>query len=186
MTRRQVVTPGDAATHAEPERRRAAAARFGVLLRRAMTRRAMTGVTLGSMTGISAPDISEARHGGSLPSLPRAGLLADALDWPGLVELMVELRTSACTVCGATFVDGTNALRQLYCTPACGITIQNRKRRDSRGDAGILERNRLATLQQAVAAYCRGCEPAGLCRDAECPLRPVSPLPLADRRVRVA
>lgn len=31
----------------------------------------------------------------------------------------------------------------------------------------------------AVAAMCAACEPAGRCRDADCPLRPVSPLRLA-------
>lgn len=170
----------------QPGRRRAAAARFGAELRRAMLRRGMTGVTLSRMTGITAPDISEARHGRGLPSLARAGLLADALDWPGLVELMVELRTSACAICGAPFVDPSSTLKQRYCSDACADTAQSRRGRGSRSDAGIVERHRLRDHQQAVAAYCAGCEPQGLCRDAACPLRPVSPLPLASARVRVA
>lgn len=33
-------------------------------------------------------------------------------------------------------------------------------------------------VRAAVDAMCRGCEPAGICRSVECPLRPVSPLPL--------
>jgi transcriptional regulator with XRE-family HTH domain len=34
----------------------------------------------------------------------------------------------------------------------------------------------------AVEAFCNGCEPDGICRDAECPLRPVSPLPVSAPR----
>lgn len=33
-------------------------------------------------------------------------------------------------------------------------------------------------LRQAVLAMCRSCEPDGVCMQADCPLRPVSPLPL--------
>lgn len=36
----------------------------------------------------------------------------------------------------------------------------------------------LASHQASVEAMCRGCEPEGRCRTAECALRPVSPLPL--------
>lgn len=38
----------------------------------------------------------------------------------------------------------------------------------------------------AVEAMCRECEPEGLCRNVECPLRPVSPLPVAGDKVDVA
>lgn len=37
--------------------------------------------------------------------------------------------------------------------------------------------NRLNVHMAAVEAFCHGCEPEGLCRDNECPLRAVSPLP---------
>jgi hypothetical protein len=38
------------------------------------------------------------------------------------------------------------------------------------------ERARL--LQDAIGAMCRACEPEGVCRDEDCPLRPFSPLPV--------
>ncbi len=42
-------------------------------------------------------------------------------------------------------------------------------------------------LRGAVASFCRGCEPEGICRTADCQLRPVSPLPLITlRRARTA
>lgn len=40
---------------------------------------------------------------------------------------------------------------------------------------------RLGVVQAAVDAMCDGCEPAGICRDAMCALRPVSPFPVALR-----
>lgn len=39
-------------------------------------------------------------------------------------------------------------------------------------------------IRAAVDAMCRGCEPAGVCRSVECPLRPVSPLPLQTTEAR--
>jgi len=38
---------------------------------------------------------------------------------------------------------------------------------------------RLGVLQGSIDAMCAGCEPSGVCRDAVCPLRAVSPFPLA-------
>jgi hypothetical protein len=43
-----------------------------------------------------------------------------------------------------------------------------------------LERS-LGVVQASVDAMCAGCEPLGVCRDGECALRPVSPLPMALR-----
>jgi hypothetical protein len=40
-----------------------------------------------------------------------------------------------------------------------------------------------AVYTAAVAAMCAGCEPEGLCRTPECPLRTVSPLPIAGEAV---
>lgn len=37
---------------------------------------------------------------------------------------------------------------------------------------------RLDAHAESIDAMCRGCEPEGLCRTPECPLRPFSPLPL--------
>lgn len=49
----------------------------------------------------------------------------------------------------------------------------------SRTRRAVAERDR---HMLAVEAFCNGCEPEGVCRDAGCPLRPVSPLPLRAAR----
>lgn len=53
----------------------------------------------------------------------------------------------------------------------------------SRRRAAINDRDR---HMAAVEAFCNACEPEGVCRDADCPLRPVSPLPYAAAAVRQA
>ena len=42
----------------------------------------------------------------------------------------------------------------------------------------------LDSVRSVIDAMCRDCEPAGTCRTVECPLRPVSPLPLQATDVR--
>lgn len=54
-----------------------------------------------------------------------------------------------------------------------------RSRPQSRTRRALLDRDRHIL---AVEAFCNGCEPEGVCRDAECPLRSVSPLPVRTAR----
>lgn len=52
-------------------------------------------------------------------------------------------------------------------------------RSDSKRQARVdRSARRLTVVQASVGAFCRGCEPSGICRTPECELRPVSPLPL--------
>jgi hypothetical protein len=44
-------------------------------------------------------------------------------------------------------------------------------------------RDRLDRHQLPVKRYCDGCEPQGACHVGDCPLREVSPLPLAEARL---
>jgi hypothetical protein len=44
---------------------------------------------------------------------------------------------------------------------------------------------RLDAAMAAAAAFCRSCEPEGYCQTPDCPLRPVSPLPLAVEPIEV-
>jgi len=46
-----------------------------------------------------------------------------------------------------------------------------------------IEEQEIVRLRNHIAAFCMSCEPdVPKCRDEACPLRPVSPLPLAERR----
>lgn len=50
---------------------------------------------------------------------------------------------------------------------------------------GLVARRRMPVFQAAIEAMCRACEPEGFCRDAACPLRPVSPLLIRDKLLGV-
>lgn len=161
--------------------RHAAAVRFGTELSRAMTRRGVGQRTLGDAAKVSRASIVAFRHGQNLPTTPVARRLAEALEWPSLAAIVEEARRGSCAVCRAPIRLDTGT-RRLYCSIPC---------RNIAGDlARPAERQRSAATQLAsfkaslelhrgaVVTMCSGCEPEGTCRDAGCPLRPVSPLPL--------
>lgn len=113
--------------------------------------------------------------------------------------MILAARTFVCARpgCGRTFRNDTGAPRR-YCSAMClrinanlriaerhtrraGQTGDNRTRsaatrRLKSGLAIADERGRL--LESAIAAMCQACEPEGICRLEDCPLRPFSPLPL--------
>jgi hypothetical protein len=137
--------------------------------------------------------------GDSLPKLETALLLASILEWPSLGGIVRAARTRVCERpgCGKTFVTESGRVR-MYCGARCRQIVheyykgrhQDRKSlTDLEAAARAAEQEAKADHQElgehrsAVAAMCRDCEPEGYCRTPACPLRLVSPLPLA--RVRI-
>lgn len=161
--------------------RRADALAFGTQLRRAMTRMKIGRRRLEKLAGVGDTSIANYRAGLSLPHLETAHRLADALQDDQLITLIVKARTFTCPIDERTFVyDGEGP--RTYCSPSCQrVAEKKRAGRSTRARAYTAE-NRVTLLQQAVDAMCRSCEPNGLCRTADCPLRAASPLPLAVSR----
>lgn len=205
--------------------RRIAAARFGAELRKAMLARNVGAKRLSTAirTGTSAVAVWLA--GSNIPRTDTAARLADALDWPKLVDLARAGRSGTCARCGRPFVNEGGAPKR-YCTAECrevagqlravsgratlaqavgaeldrvhgtnaglsrktlGAALAEYARSESRRTtrSRSLE-TRLGVIQMAVDAMCAGCEPLGVCRDGDCALRPVSPLPLALKPDKVA
>lgn len=138
------------------------------------------------------------RTGSSLPKVEVAAQLAALLDWPRLREIVVTARTRACARCQRPFRnDGGNMGAKRYCSTTCrdiadneriasrrtrqaGQTDDNRRRYQAmaRLRSGIrIAESRTAELRDAIAAMCATCEPEGICRTGDCPLRGFSPLP---------
>lgn len=163
----------------------ARAERFARELNRAMKARDVGARPVVEAIGTGRSAIRLWRSGRGLPRLETCGRLAAALDWPRLEALGRELRTKACEVDGLPFVDDTGSDNRRFCSPSCQ-RVAEKKRLGSTVDkrAAVAER-RLLAHQAAVAAYCAGCEPSGRCVTADCALRPVSPLPLFERRLDV-
>jgi DNA-binding XRE family transcriptional regulator len=154
------------------------AIRFGRELERAMKTRNVGTRPIAEALGSSRTSIMYWRTGRMLPRMETARRLAAALDWPRLETLAAELRRKRCQVDQIEFVDDSGSDNRVFCSASCqrvseklriGSTVDKR--------AAVAER-RLVVHQQAVAAYCRACEPSGRCVTADCPLRPISPLQL--------
>jgi hypothetical protein len=117
------------------------------------------------------------RTGRMLPRHGTAVRLAEALSWPRLRILAEEARRKTCVVDGREFIDDSGSDNRRYCSTSCHeVADKGRKGRPTREVAAGAER-RAARLVAAIEAMCRSCEPEGMCRTADCPLRPVSPLP---------
>lgn len=124
--------------------------------------------------------------GYALPRLDIAERLAEILDAPAVLEIVLAGRRGYCEVCGREFIDEGAGPRKL-CSELCKRIGTKRRAGDSRVRAAMAERDlsavrgELARHREAVAQFCKGCEPDGICRTASCSLRSLSPLPLSRR-----
>jgi hypothetical protein len=183
--------------------RAATALAFGRELQKACLARDVSLKELERILGIGHTTLWHYRFGQTLPKLATAASLATALEWPKLRELVVRARARTCkrNGCEATFVNDVGSEAKKYCSPACWrIAVNVRQaevRARSAGQTGSFQTKRAhvqrlraavriadaraGQLHDAIGEMCRGCEPEGLCRTADCPLRDFSPLPLATR-----
>jgi hypothetical protein len=164
--------------------RRVVAHRFGLELGRAMR---ANGASIRGLTrdvGASRTAIHFYLAGENLPSLETAGRLADVLGRPSLVAIAAEGRSGACEVCDRPFTSAAGAGNRRYCSEACRVRMGHiRARSGPVRERAIVAERTAARYVAAVDAYCRTCEPEATCRTPECPLRVVSPLPIARRRI---
>lgn len=152
---------------------------FAAELRRAMKARGLNTVQLGARIGMSKSRLGDlARGKAKRPLMRTAEKMAKALDWPTLVTIAADLRRTYCLVCRRPIVQMGSRSRR-FCSHRCQVTAYGQKVRGQRRGLESLARRRLTDYQDAVAAFCRQCEPEGVCRVAKCPLRALSPLPLA-------
>lgn len=151
---------------------------FGAELQRAMTSRDVTAAAVSRATGIHPSTLSSLRTDRDVASVRTATRLAEALDWPDLVTIAVREHRSTCGVCGKVVVSRTPGRLRKTCSGNCQRVAYNRRQAARRRESIAVARHRLTEYQQVVTAFCRACEPEGLCRLARCELRSVSPLPL--------
>lgn len=152
----------------------------GVRLRtevtKAMRKTHLSAYEIAKRSGLDISTILGIHDGGGMPMHQTVVALAEILDQPMLAEMSAAMRTHTCPVCGTRFVDMSRRRNRVYCSKRCLGANSQRVRRGNHARTSVITANRLAAFTEAVAAYCRGCEPEGICRDDECSLRPVSPL----------
>jgi len=172
------------------------ARQWGDEMVRACHARNVTLNELGRKVGHGHTAIDHYRKGSILPRTDTAMAISELLNWPKLAEMIVRFRTFPCERCRRPFRNDSGGPKR-YCSVACrdaaeSLRIAERRRRQAgqtdtprlrnaatarmKGVIGILQ-GEIAVLHEYVAGMCRSCEPEGLCRTLECPLRPVSPLP---------
>lgn len=179
------------------------AKRFGAQLQRAMTARKMRPFHLLKAMGggYSSYQFDCWLHGRALPRLDRAVKMGEVLDWPLLGKIAMEGRTGTCQRpgCGRTFVTEGGKAR-MYCSPRCyslvheyDLSFAHARRKKLGSEEAVLRQEaaegraaveELVELRHSVASMCKLCEPEGICRTPDCPLRIVSPLPLARAEIR--
>lgn len=171
--------PGDhwlIAAIADP--RRSPEKEIAAELRQAMAKRGWTNRALAAESGLAVSSISNMRCGQYTPKQATIIHLAAILRWPRLSALWVDLYRRQCETCQASYSG-----RGRWCSERCKHTANQRRdamrERSSSFQAERRARRRLRAYQAAVEAFCRACEPDLTCKRSTCPLRPVSPLPLA-------
>lgn len=135
--------------------------------------------TLGEAAGVSRAQICEYERGNNVPSLPVALKLADALGSNAIVDISREANTRPCKRCGEpiTRIAGRPGM---YCSSGCErlYRLAHPRERVYRVAEQLAEDVR--AYRAAINAMCAACPDGanGACRVADCPLRPVSPIPL--------
>jgi hypothetical protein len=151
--------------------------RFAGELSNAMARRGIGPTALGRMIGASPTMVHNWKRGVSTPIHRTVLVLSEALDWEQLIAVSIEERTRECEICGASIFDESKERgRRRYCGTRCQRVAYDRRKEHAKAEATTLLRNRLRAHQKAVAAYCSGCAPDGVCPlRRECDLFEVSP-----------
>lgn len=148
---------------------------------------------LAERVGVSPRSIWQIEKGMRLCDYRIAMRLCEVLGMESLRDEMIEHRSRVCDVCGRRFVNVTNNPSKRSCTRECrnidnarkarafAVSYRSRVVARAKGREQML-RSRYTVYVAAVEAFCRSCEPEGLCRAGSCELRTVSPLPLSERR----
>lgn len=157
------------------------ATKFGPILRAAMAERHVTCAALGAAVGVRPESVSWYRNDHVWPSHTVAVAMAQELDAPALSALSFAYWRRSCKVCSRTFV--ARSYNAQHCNERCKAVTSARRLRQRRGNPLWLSARRWREARDAIAAFCRSCEPDGVCRTAACELRGLSPLPLVERRV---
>jgi hypothetical protein len=166
---------------------------WGRVLTMAMRERGHNDVTLAAATGINRRTIGFWRHGGNFPRYHLALKAAEALMWDQLAVLAQEAHTKTCALegCERTFIDTTRSGHKKFCTRGHGHAAERRQERSRRlvetENDSKLKTMAIKKYQSTIDAFCRSCG-IDACPDSTCVIQVagLSPLPVADERLRIA
>jgi hypothetical protein len=155
--------------------------------KKALEVRKMNLTKLAEEVDMAYDSLKKYKRGVHLPTMESAAKLADALKWPALSEAAKLQQTCEAEDCERTFWVNNRAKRR-FCTRACSTRTYrlNVLRPDGKKRVKseyLRKTHQLALHEEAVRLFCISCVGSDyICPDAECPLRPVSPMPLREKR----
>jgi transcriptional regulator with XRE-family HTH domain len=153
------------------------AKRFKNMYRAEIRRTQLTTKQITNATGLGRSTIKRYNTGQSVPTPENAARLAEAFNSDNIV--IASHMERECISCHKRFTYSHRGSGK-YCSPRC----RNYFNKDAQKKNEFIRRgNELEIYHAAVDAFCRECVLAEMvCRDAECPLRPVSPIPLQEKK----
>lgn len=151
---------------------------FGHELRKAIRARDVTQRSIAQALGMQPNRLCDYMAGRVIPMMDRVIRLADVLMWPKLVTIAQSATVRVCELCGIDYYDAGQQRKSRWCGQSCRQTHHSRRMRGNSQVNERLARRRVARYAAAVTAFCGDCTAGeGLCRDDQCHLRAVSPLP---------
>jgi hypothetical protein len=178
-------------------------AAFRRRLRYLMSLQGLTSQNVADRLGIGRATVASWYSGRTIPrgTMPRR--LADVLDAEDLVALAADVRMKTCIQCHAIFEAQSKLSVARFCGTECRTHWWHQTRNDDRAKVRHDEvqkvRAAIKHIQREVArvkaerydlalgirTMCWACEWDGICKDATCPLRSVSPLKLQETKLKV-
>lgn len=157
---------------------------FSRLFKEAVERNDTSFSAVAAALGVSKQNVREFATGTRLPRLETAAKIADALHEPAILAAVRDARTRACRNCRADML--VNTTSRYFCGEECRILYRAKTNKPLDRRSLTVIGSSLDVHRGAVEAFCRSCEPDGVCRDAGCELRPVSPFPCLIQVVKPA
>jgi DNA-binding XRE family transcriptional regulator len=159
---------------------------WGRMFKATIIARGLTSREVARRLGYTETTVSAWARGEKMPLHQSAVAVAELLDRPALADKSLAVRTKECLICHRAFVDMGKYRKGKYCSDRCNKAANARRSRGVTRVREDLAKKRLRIYQDTVDAYCRECEPEGVCRTPECPIQEAGLSPLRVERARVA
>lgn len=154
------------------------AKRFSREMKRSMKETGIGNTELARQVGCGQPMMHRYVTGKTIPMLDRAKTLSELLANEKLLTIAQEWAQRTCATCGIKFYTANLQMKAKYCSVNCKSIAFRQQRRDRSAMSAKFALERVKTYQRLVGDFCGDCTAGdGICRDEECILRPVSPLP---------
>lgn len=151
---------------------------FASELKMALERNNLSLPALAREVGIKYSRVHHWATGRSLPSIHIVQKICDVLGDEEIMRAAIKANTRKCLNCGTDYVQESSQGRSSLCSARCRRQSNRLLSKTGKSSVTMAEYVAEDVYKKAVAAYCNGCQPAGICLTPECELRPISPLPL--------